>query len=482
MAASLDAVVVGSGPNGLAAAITLAQAGLSVHVVEAEPVIGGGARSSELTLPGFIHDRCSALHPFAFASPFFRTLPLHEHGLTWVRSDAALAHPLDADSAVFLEHSIERTAAQFDIDRQRYADLMVPAVNALSKIVDTSKLLSLANDPPAVARLALASVCSATGLLRGKFRSHPARALLAGMAAHSMLPLEKATTAGIAIALATAGHYGGWPFPRGGAQNLSNALANYLRAFGGTIETGFRVRDLRQLPPSRAILLDLSPREVLRVARDQVGPKFARVLEHYRYGMAAFKIDWALSDPVPWSCADVARAATVHLGGTFEEIAASERKTWNGGHPARAFVIVAQHSLFDPTRAPQGKHTLWAYCHVPNGSEVDMVSAVEHQIERFAPGFRDTILARSVMPPKVLEAHNANLVGGDILGGTQDVWQLLLRPSVRYYTTPAPNLYICSSSTPPGAGVHGLCGHFAARVALRRSFKLQAGEDRSSRL
>jgi phytoene dehydrogenase-like protein len=468
-----DAIVVGSGPNGLAAAITLAQAGLRVHVVEAEQAIGGGARSAELTLPGFVHDYCSALHPIAYASPFFRRLPLHEHGLIWIHSPAALGHPFEDGRAIFLEHSVRDTAAQLGRDRARYSELFTRAARAWNSILEEQRLGAVVRHMATISRLGLAALRSAAGFVASNFVEDSTRALMAGMTAHSGLPLEKPGSAGIALALAAAGHSGGWPFPRGGAQKLADALASYLRFLGGTFETGLRIRNLRQLPPARAILLDLTPRQVLEVAGDQLPPAYSRIMARYKYGMAAFKLDWALSAPVPWRNSEMGRAATCHIGGSFEEIATAERVVWNGKVSQLPFLIAAQHTLFDPTRAPQGKHTLWAYCHVPNGWEGDMVERIERQIERFAPGFRDTILARSAMAPRALEAHNNNLVGGDFLGGVQDLPQLFVRPTLRYYTTPLSNVYICSASTPPGAGVHGMCGHLAARLALRRTFRLK---------
>ena len=466
-----DAIVVGSGPNGLAAAITLARAGVSVQVLEAEATIGGAARSLELTLPGFVHDVGSAIHPLAYDSPFFRTLPLGDHGLQWVHSPAPLAHPLDGGDAVTLEVDVGETAAQLGEDAGRYTRIFTGAANTWADLLKSLSTATLARHAPTVASLSLACAGSATGFVRWNFRTARARALIAGMAAHSTLPLSKFTTGGIAIALATAGHVGGWPFARGGAQKLSNALASYLRSQGGTITTGVRVRDLRELPPARAVLLDITPRQFLQIAGDQLPHPYTKFLKHFRYGMGAYKLDWALSEPVPWTSPALGRAATIHVGGTMEEISAHELSAWNGKPGARPFAIVAQHSLFDPTRSPDGKHTLWAYCHVPNGAEIDMTSAVEAQIERFAPGFRDTILARSVLPPRRLESLNANLIGGDILGGKQDLYQMLIRPTMRYWTTPLDGVYLCSASTPPGGGVHGMCGHIAANIALRQKFR-----------
>ncbi len=469
--AAPDAIVVGSGPNGLAAAITLAQAGVAVQVLEAEQTIGGAVRSAELTLPGFVHDLGSGIHPLAYDSPFFRTLPLGQHGLEWVHSPAPLAHPLDGGSSVTLELSPDDTAAQLAADGARYSRIFTSAARAWSGFLQSPRLGSALHHAGTAAVLGLASAGSAAGFVRRNFHHPRAQALIAGMAAHSTLPLTKFTTAGIAIALATFGHVGGWPYPRGGAQKLTDALAGYLTSLGGTITTGVRVSDLQQLSPARAVLLDLTPRQFLEIAGSQLPPRYAKFLRHYRYGMGAFKLDWALSEPVPWSSPALRRAATVHIGGTLQQISAYEQSAWDGKPGAEPFAILAQHSLFDSSRAPAGRHTLWGYCHVPNGSELDMTKAVEAQIERFAPGFRDTILGRSVLPPRRLQSLNANLVGGDIMGGLQDLYQMLIRPTLRYWGTPLDGVYLCSASTPPGGGVHGMCGHIAARIALKQRFR-----------
>ncbi|HEY1262998.1 MAG TPA: NAD(P)/FAD-dependent oxidoreductase [Terriglobales bacterium] len=472
--ASYDATVVGAGPNGLAAAITLAQAGISVQLIEAEASIGGGCRSAELTLPGFVHDICSGIHPFGFASPFFRSLPLEEHGLSWVWSPAVLGHPLDGQDAVFLESAIADTAARLGQDDRAYRNFFSPINNVVKEYLASPGVRPVLKHPLVGARAALASVSSADGFLRRHFSGTEARALLAGMAAHSDLPLDRAGTMGIAVGLAAAAHSGGWPFPRGGAQKLSDALASYFRSLGGTISTGIRVTDAREIP-ARVVMLDLTPRQIAAVARTKFPAGYVRALERFRYGAAAFKMDWALSGPVPWRCAELGRAATVHLGGSFEEIIAVEKGVSAGAAPETPFMITAQHSLFDTSRAPAGKHTLWAYCHVPNGSDEDMTERMERQVERFAPGFRDTILGRSAHSPRALEAQNANLVGGDFLGGALTLKQLIFRPNWRGYLTPSPDIYLCSASTPPGPGVHGMCGHWAARVALRRRFHLSSG-------
>ena len=471
---SYDAIVVGSGPNGLAAAITVAQAGRSVLVLEANDTIGGGARSAELTLPGFMHDTCSAIHPMAVASPFFSTLPLSEHGLQWVHPPAAAAHPFDDGTAAVLERSVYETAEMLGPDARGYRRLMGPLVADWDKLAEPLLgPLSPPRHPLALARFGLRAIRSARGLATAHFRGERARAFFAGIGAHSMMPLEKAPSAAFGLVLGMAGHAVGWPLPRGGSGAISDALASHLRSLGGQIETGRRVKSIDELPPSKAVLLELTPKQVVSVAGHRLPSGYRRRLERYRYGPGAFKLDWALDGPIPWKAQDCARAGTVHLGGTMDEIASSERAVWRGEHSERPFVLVAQQSLFDDTRAPEGKHTAWAYCHVPNGSDLDMTERIEAQIERFAPGFRDRVLARHVMTPAWLEANNANYVGGDINGGVQDFTQLYTRPTLRLvpYSTPTKGLYICSASTPPGGGVHGMCGHHAARAALRRELR-----------
>ncbi len=468
--AHYDVIVVGAGPNGLAAAIALAQEACSVLVLEAEPVVGGGSRSFELTLPGFVHDICSAIHPLGAGSPFFRTLPLDRHGLEWISPPAALAHPFDDGTAAILNRSIAETAATLGPDERAYRRLMEPLAADWPKL-EGALLgpLRLPRHPLALVRFGLQAILPAHTLSRLLFKGERARAFFAGMAAHAIQPLESPATAAFGLVLAVLGHVIGWPLPRGGSQRIADALAGHLRSLGGTIVTNARVESLDALPPARAILVDVTPRQLLRLARGRLPAGYARRLARYRYGPGVFKLDWALDGPIPWRSPECARAGTVHLGGSLEEIGASERAMWRGEHAERPFVLLAQQSLFDPTRAPTGKHTAWAYCHVPHGSTWDMTERIEAQIERFAPGFKQRILARNTMGPAAMEQHNANYIGGDINGGVQDLRQLFTRPVARPvpYATPTPGLYICSASTPPGGGVHGLCGYFAAQAALR---------------
>jgi phytoene dehydrogenase-like protein len=465
-----DAVVVGSGPNGLAAAITLAQAGRSVLVVEAAETVGGGVRSAELTLPGFVHDVCSAIHPLAKASPCFGELPLSEHGLELVEPPAPLAHPLDDGSAVMLERSVEETAAGLGPDAEAYRTLMTPLVHRGAKLLPFVLGRSpLTRRPLLAARFGLLALRSAISLAK-RFEGNRAPALFAGLAAHSIQDLHRSPTASFGIVLGLFGHTHGWPLARGGSQHFADSLASYLRSLGGEIETGRHVDSLDELPEASVTMLDITPRQVLRVAGHRLPGRYVRALRRYRYGPGVFKVDWALDGPVPWTAEACRRAGTIHLGGTLEEIAASEEAVWRGETSERPFVLAAQQSLFDETRVPEGKQTLWGYCHVPNGSTEDMTERIEAQVERFAPGFRDLVLERSVRGPAEIERHNENYVGGDINGGVQDLRQLYTRPVIRLnpYSTPVEGLYICSSSTPPGGGVHGLCGYYAARSALRR--------------
>ena len=472
---NFDAIVVGAGPNGLAAAVVLARAGWDVHVIEQADTVGGAARSAEVTRPGFVHDLGSAIHPLAAASPLFRRLPLDEYGLSWVQPDLPLAHPLDGGRAVAMHRSLDDTAQALGPDADRYRGLTGPLAERWATLLDEvlQPVLHVPRAPLLLARFGLRALCPTQLLGRGLFGTEKARALLAGLAAHSNLPLSAFGSSAFGLILGMAGHAVGWPFPEGGAGALTQALADYLRDLGGTIETGRRVRNVDALPSARTVVLNLTPRQVLRVARPQLPTRYEKQLEQYRYGAAAFKVDYALSGPIPWTAEACRRAGTVHVGGTLGEIAASEQAVADGRVPERPFVLLAQHSRFDSTRAPDDQHTAWAYCHVPNGSTVDATERIEQQIERFAPGFRDTVLERHIMGPQALEAWNPNLVGGDINGGALDLRQLIARPVLRWtpYRVPArtahgARLYMASASTPPGGGVHGMAGRHAARTVL----------------
>ncbi|HEU0027529.1 MAG TPA: NAD(P)/FAD-dependent oxidoreductase [Ktedonobacterales bacterium] len=478
-----DAVIVGAGPNGLAAAITLARAGYSVIVYEAGETVGGGCRSKELTLPGFTHDVCSAIHPYAVVSPFFRTLPLERYGVEWVASPAPLAHPLPDGRVAVLERDLdamERTLGADDAAAWRR--MVGPVVEHWDEIAGGAlgplRPLRQLQHPLAsmsLARFGLYALQSVHGVAQRMFSDDPARALLAGIAAHAMMPLERPPTAAAGVLMVAMAHVAGWPMARGGSQRIADALAAYLRDLGGVILTQRRVTSLSELPEARATLVDVTPRQLLAMAGDRLPGGYAKRLSRYRYGPGVFKIDFALDGPIPWRNPECLRAATVHLGGTLPEIALSERAVWNGEVSPRPFTLLAQQSLFDETRAPGGRHTVWAYCHVPHGSDVDMTARIEAQIERFAPGFRGRILAKHAMTARQMEAYNPNYVGGDINGGLADLMQLFTRPIItpdisNPYATPTPGLYLCSSSTPPGGGVHGLCGYFAAQAALRTVF------------
>ena len=468
-----DAVVVGGGPNGLAAAIVLARAGRSVELLEARDTIGGGCRSAQLTLPGVVHDVCSALHPLGRSSPLFRELELERHGLTWIEPRVQIAHPLDDGRVAFVQRDIGRTVASFDdgAAARTYRRWMEPVARDWDLVV--RHLLGplpvgAVRHPVALGRFGLPAVLPMTAVA-SRFSSPVVRALLAGCAAHSFLSLNAPLTAGVGLSLLASAHSVGWPIPRGGSQRLADALASVLREAGGTISTGVEVRSLDELPAHRAALLDLTPRQVLAVAGGRLRGLYAAQLRRYRYGPGTFKLDLVLDGPIPWRIPELSDAGTVHLGGTFEEVAASERAVANGRVHERPFVLVAQPSQLDPSRAPEGRHVVWAYCHVPNGWAGDATERILGQLERFAPGFRDRTLAQHVLTPAALEAYNANYVGGDINGGRQDVRQFWTRPAIRLdpYSTPDPAIFVCSSSTPPGGGVHGLCGMHAARSALR---------------
>ena len=466
-----DAVVVGSGPNGLAAAIELAREGCSVCVIEARDTIGGGTRSAELTEPGFIHDVCSAIHPFALASPFFSTLPLAKHGHEWILPPASVAHPMDDGTAAILEHSIERTCATLGPDARAYTRVFAPLVRTAGKLLPEvlEPIVHIPRHPLPLMRFGLKAIQSAEHFAARHFKGDHARALFAGLAAHAIMPLDRRPTAAFGLLFGILGHAGGWPMSKGGSQKIADALTSYLISLGGRTMTGTPVTSLHDLPSSRVVLLDITPKQILRLAGDQFPPSYRWELQKYQYGPGVFKVDWALNSPIPWAAKDCLRAGTVHVGGSMEEIAEGEQSVAKGRCPERPFVLLAQQSLFDASRAPDNKHTAWAYCHVPNGSKIDMTDRIESQIQRFAPGFRDCIIARHTMTPAQFEAYNANYIGGDISGGLQNLLQTVARPSLRInpYTTPVKNLFICSSSTPPGGGVHGMCGYFAARAALK---------------
>jgi len=469
--ADYDAIIVGSGPNGLAAAITLARQGWRMLLLEAKDTIGGGMRTAELTLPGFRHDICSAIHPLGMGSPFFQALDLAAYGLEWIQPELPLAHPFDDGTAVALHQSIAETAAQLGEDGGVYRRLFAPLVADWHKIArEFLGPLTLPRHPLAMAKFGLRAVWPTTTFAKTLFRTERARALFAGLAAHAIMPLEWPLTAAFGLMLGTLGHKVGWPLPQGGSQSIADALAAYLTDLGGEIVTNHEVKSLAELPPARAVLLDVTPRQLLTMAGDDLPPGYRRQLENYRYGPGVFKLDWALREPIPWRAEACRRAGTVHLGPTLADMALSERAMWQGRVAERPYIIVTQQSLFDATRAPGGQQTGWAYCHVPHGSTADMTAVIEAQIERFAPGFRDAILARHTMTTHDFERYNPNYVGGDINGGVQNWRQLFTRPVPRLnpYTTPLDNLYLCSSATPPGGGVHGMCGYHAAQTVLRR--------------
>lgn len=470
MSERFDAVVVGSGPNGLAAAITLARAGLAVVLYESRDEPGGGTRSAELTLPGFLHDVCSAVHPLALASPFFRELGLPPDALEWIQPGAPLAHPLDDGSAALLEVGLEETAGGLGRDGPAWLRMFEESVRRWPELFgELLAPLHLPRHPWLLARFGLAALRSASGLATSSFETAAARALFAGLAAHSTLPLERAGSAAFGLVLGIGAHAVGWPIARGGSRSIAHALVERFTSLGGVLRTESEVRALRELPESELVLLDVSPRALARIADDELPASYRARLGAFRHGPGAFKVDFALESPIPWRARVCARAGTVHLGGTLEEIALSEREASSGIHSERPFVLLVQPSLFDPARAPEGRHIAWAYCHVPNGSRLDMSERIERQIERFAPGFREVVIARHLMSPADFERYDANYVGGDISGGSAELSQLFFRPVARRvpYATPNPRIFLCSASTPPGGGVHGMCGFHAARAALR---------------
>jgi phytoene dehydrogenase-like protein len=465
----LKACVIGAGPNGLAAAIVLAQAGLQVDVLEAESTAGGAARTLELTLPGFRHDFGSAVYPLGAGSPFLASLPLGDHGLEWIHSPATVAHPLDDGTAVTLSRDLREARDSLGTDGAAWEKLMRPFVERWTEFApEVLRPVSLIPKHPwLMARFGLVGLRSARAVA-SRFRNQRTRALFAGLAAHSFLSLDEPLSGAFAMMMAVPAHAVGWPIPRGGAQSLTNALCGVFSTLGGKVKTSSRVESLEALGDCELLLCDLTPKQMVKICGEKLSENYKRRLERYRYGAGVFKVDYALNAPIPWKAGDCLRAATVHLGGSFEEIAASEKSVRNGEHAERPFVLLVQPSLFDSSRAPAGKHTAWAYCHVPNGSKVNMLERLENQIERFAPGFRDCVLARRVFSPDGLEGMDANLVGGDAGGGALDLRQFLFRPTWRHYATSARDIYICSASTPPGGGVHGMCGYHAAKMALSR--------------
>jgi phytoene dehydrogenase-like protein len=473
-ASEYDVVVVGSGPNGLSAAIVLQQKGLKVLLIEAETSIGGGMRSAELTLPGFMHDTCSAIHPMAAASPFFMTLPLQKFGLEFVHPTVAAAHPFDDGSVALLKSSISDTASGLGSDEQAYENLMTPMVKDWPLIAsDVLGPLRFPRYPLAMARFGTKVLLPASRFVKNHFKGEKAKGLFGGMAAHGMLPFTELVSSAAGLTLMIQAHRNGWPTVKGGSQQMANALAAYFTSIRGKIQTGFRVERLKDLPAARAVIFDISPKQLLQIAGYTFSSFYKNQLQKYRYGMGVYKVDWALDAPIPFSVMECRQAGTLHLGNTFSEIGANELMTVSGQHPEKPFIILAQQTVFDPSRAPLGKHTAWAYCHVPPGSPVDMKSAIENQVERFAPGFREQILATHTINAEQMESYNPNYVGGDINGGIQDIRQLFTRPalSASPYRTSAKGIYLCSASTPPGGGVHGMCGYQAARRVLRDLFQ-----------
>ena len=468
------ACVIGSGPNGLAAAIVLAQAGMHVDVYEAEDEPGGAVRTLPLTLPGFLHDFGSAVHPFAAGSPFFSSLPLGSHGLEWIHGEAPLAHPLDDGTAVVLERDLGETEQALGEDGRAWRRLLEPAVVNWKEFAEDAlgPALRTPHHPLRMARFGLTAMQTAQSFAKGHFSSERTRAVYAGLAGHSFLSFDKPLSATIGLMFGVTIHACGWPIPRGGAQAIPRALIGYLASLGGAVHTSRRIdaAAFREIEAaSEIVLFDTAPRNLLAIAGEEIPAKYRRAFSRFLSAPGAFKIDYALSEPIPWRAAECRRAITVHLGGTFAEIAESEAAIAQESVAERPFVLAAQPTLFDATRAPEGKHVLWAYCHVPNGSAVDMTERIEAQIERFAPGFRDCVLARHVSSPAALEALDANLIGGDISGGEMSLRQFFLRPTLRSYATGAPKLFLCSASTPPGGGVHGMCGYHAAKRALKKA-------------
>jgi phytoene dehydrogenase-like protein len=465
-----DAVVVGSGPNGLAAAIKLAEKGLSVLILEAKETPGGGVRTAELTLPGFLHDVCSAVHPLGYGSPFFKTLPLEKFGLEWIFSPIEMAHPFDDGSAALLYKSIDETAESLDEDKDVYKNLMNSLVEDWKKIeADIMGPIKFPSHPFTALKFGLKAIPSAETFSKRYFKGKKAEAFFAGLSAHSFSPLTNLITASFGLVLGIYGHLSGWPFPKGGSQNITKALVSYFESLGGKIQTGINVKSFKDIPSAKAVLFDITPRQLIKIAGNKLPLSYILRLEKYRYGAGAFKIDFALSEPVPFKNDHCRKSCTLHLGGWYKDIKESERRIWEGKSPEKPFTIAVQQSLFDSTRAPHGKHTLWAYCHVPESFDKDISDVLIRQIERFAPGFRDIILEKHIISPKDYEEYNPNYIGGDINGGVQDWRQLFTRPVISFspYSTPAKGIYLCSSSTPPGGGVHGLCGFHAAKKVIK---------------
>ncbi len=468
-----DAIVIGAGPNGLSAAVELARNDLNVLVIEGQNTIGGGTRTAELTLPGFKHDICSAIHPMAPCSPFFSSLPLEEYGLEWITPPCAVAHPFDEGSAALMFQSIEQTAERLGVDASVYLSIYQPLVQGFEKINEYAlgPMIRVPRHPLTFTPFGLQALLPAT-LYAKRFKTKEAKGLFAGLAAHAIADFANLSTTAVGLTLAMSGHINGWPFPKGGAQAITNALAGYFKSLGGEIETGQWVTSIEDLPLTRAILFDLSPKNIAKIARKRLPNRYAQSLNRWKHGPGVCKVDLALSGPIPWKNSEISQTATVHLGGTFEEIAASEAEVWAGHHSDNPYVLLAQHTLFDESRAPEGQHTCWAYCHVPNGSNRDESETIINQIERFAPGFRDLIIGKHVMTSQDYESYNPNYMGGDIVGGAFTLPQLISRPALHPdpYRIPTDGLYICSASTPPGAGIHGMSGFNAAKSALRHTF------------
>lgn len=472
-----DAVVIGSGPNGLSAAVRLSQEGLNVLVLEAKSTIGGGTRTQEITEPGFLHDICAGVLPTTAGSPFLNTLNLNQYGLEFIYPDLPYAHPLDHGEAVAVYRSLEKTMAHLAADGKNYEHLFSEFIDHWKFLTeDIYGTLRFPYHPLLMARFGWYGALSAKLLSNSMFKLARTKALFAGCAAHSILPLNRAFTASFGLVLGSSAHTVGWPIAKGGSASVTNALAELLKSQGGSIQTNYEVNSLSDIPEAKAILFDLTPHQIVEIADDQLPSRYKKSLQNYQYGPGSFKVDWALTEPVPWENEDCKKAGTLHLGGTFEEIAEAEQAVWEGKHHDKPYILLSQPSLFDDTRAPEGKHTLWAYCHVPNGSEKDMTEVIENQIERFAPGFKETIISKSTMNTKQFESYNANYLGGDINGGAQFFNQLFGRPVLKWdpYKIPENSMYICSSSTPPGGGVHGMCGYNAAQSVLKNEFGLSS--------